>query len=335
MPTRAVDPDGRDIIDFGKCGKGRPSGGADPLDISPQPDTPAHAPPSDASSGGFPDDVPAGGDGVLQPDSPLPMPPSDGFPYGDPLSPDTPWPDMTRDELLCELPFDLCQPFDPSEFDDFGQEPGLSVRPAVDVEHDFNPQGPDWRTGIPANPDWLYMCESGGASAVAHLGFYGRYMLRDCDAFLLSDDFLWDVRGQQGVTAQQKKVARKLENRAVEMLEEQLLCDQTGWFADKGKGKVLARFNLGHGANVRLSLQRFALYWEAECTLKPKQCCVVLGGCDDGAGSSASYRCSIWWTVRDKYNFQCWNPFGWLGKPFEIVGHWTTPVAGEAKSCED
>jgi hypothetical protein len=151
-----------------------------------------------------------------------------------------------------------------------------------------------------------------------YYGHPSRFFDGNHDWVIIGGDFLADVRGQSAVIAFQKEVANRLRRDAKICLRK---AGPSGkiTFDDCGLKSVVADLSM---PNVRLSLQRFALYWKADCTLW-----VTLRSANGNC--KGTYICGILWTVRDTYNFDWAFPFNVIGEPFEIHGEWKAGESGK------
>jgi hypothetical protein len=113
---------------------------------------------------------------------------------------------------------------------------------------------------------------------------------------------------------------------------DQMNCGQTDTFMDRGSRLILA--DLISTPNVRLSLQRYTVYWEAQCSIGPKECNVWMKQCKT-CGSKATYGCKISWTMYDVYDFEPWNPWRFTGNPFYEYGYWSGAASGTVMSLQN
>jgi hypothetical protein len=86
-------------------------------------------------------------------------------------------------------------------------------------------------------------------------------------------------------------------------------------FTDYGSRVVTADLT---ALTVRLSLQRFTLYWQANCTTTSR-CC---GNC------YTVFNCAVSFQLYDVFDFEDWNPLSLVGAPFQITGNWTRQFGG-------
>jgi len=205
------------------------------------------------------------------------------------------------------------------------------------LHHDFNPDGPT-PPSIPAGA--IVWDISSWPSHSMHLwlyNFYGRLNYwtwpdgTSAEYCIIGGDFLLDVMGQSQLVTYENAIERLLEIDAKYMLSE-LDCGGSDTFADRGSSIILADLT---STNVRLSLQTFSVWWEANCVIGPRRCCAPSDTCGDGYGSDAFWHCSISWTLYDYYDFASWNPLGWVGHPFHIMGFWQQAYGGTARICKN
>lgn len=130
---------------------------------------------------------------------------------------------------------------------------------------------------------------------------------------ILGGDFLMDVRGQSEMLDFHSGVQKHLRKAAEDIRSRIGYCETETW---KIGGYRLITADLS-STNVRLALQRFSVWWEAECIIGPKK--------KDG---SARYKCTIQWVLRDIYDFRSWNPYSLVGKPYNIHGAWGDSATG-------
>jgi hypothetical protein len=208
--------------------------------------------------------------------------------------------------------------------------------PGGQPTHDFNPNGPNAEDRIPKNAKWKDA--SNWNSNTMHISlydYYNRLMIVDYgyqDCVKIDGEFLMDVRGQSQLADYVLEVPKKLKRRAQYMLDEKLHGDQKWEFSDCNSKLITADLL---STNVRLSLQRFTVFWEANCTIGPMEANVEMSNCDDKCGSRAQYRCDIKWTVYDLYDFRWWEPYSWLGHSYPIFGSWSDSARGTVESCKN
>ena len=133
------------------------------------------------------------------------------------------------------------------------------------------------------------------------------------DVVILDGDFLTDVLGQSELVQYISDVEKIIKLRA-NYVGMKLAVGETATFTDRGSGGICADLL---SVNVRLTLQRFTVYWEAQGTVGPKN-----------ADGSAYFKGTIKWTIYDKYDFCAWEIYAWLGEPFYILGSWNQSFAG-------
>jgi hypothetical protein len=203
------------------------------------------------------------------------------------------------------------------------------------LHYDFNLFGPQSKDRIPGNAKWKDISTwHANTMHISLWDYYNRTKFFDNtkDCLKLGGNFLLDVRGQSELVQFSKDVEALLRLRARVILG-WIGCDQKGFFADRGSRLITADL---FSTNVRLSLQRFTVYWEADCWTGPKKCKTPMDGCSDNkCGGKAAFQCYIQWTAYDYYDFIPWQPLGWVGHPFHIFGFWDDLEAGSVSSCQN
>ena len=209
------------------------------------------------------------------------------------------------------------------------------------LHRDFNPNGPRPKA-IPRHGMRHPVPVSRLDSNTMHISFYTFYTRmrfftwKDGSSgqyVLLRGNFLLDVQGQSEHLKFNKTVDTFLNQDARIMLCG-LKCDRKDTFSDRGSRLITADLL---STNVRLSLQRYTVYWEAQCSIGPKKCNVWMDECDDKCGSKAAYGCDISWTLYDYYDFRGLTHlvFGTIGNPFHIYGYWSGAASGTVTSCKN
>ena len=204
------------------------------------------------------------------------------------------------------------------------------------LHRDFNPSGPRAKTIPPNGARWDGSQWWANEYHMRLYDFYTRlwgYKWPDgstADYLILGGSFLHDVRGQSGQLALNEDVDLRLRSDAQVMLD-QMGCGQRDTFVDRGARGITADML---STNVRLSLQRYTVYWEAECSIGPRRCRIPTERCASGCRSQAFYSCSVSWTLYDYYDFCWWEPYGWAGTPFHIFGFWSSTESNTARICD-
>ena len=148
---------------------------------------------------------------------------------------------------------------------------------------------------------------------------------RPAEYLILGGDFLTFVQGQSEQVRLYEDVDERLSLDARYMLAT-LGCNQRDRFSDHGSRTILADLS---SPNVRLSLQRYTVYWHATCDVV--KCHVRMDECPDHCGSKALYVCDVAWTLYDYYDFPWWmGPWQWAGSPFHIFAYWNRPASGDS-----
>lgn len=164
-------------------------------------------------------------------------------------------------------------------------------------------------------------------SASAHLRFYDFYTRLTiwkwsdgsiAEWAILGGAFLDDVRGQSEIIDYQQRMDRRIQTRA-RTLCPRIPVGDTWTFEDGGSELMTADIE---STNVRLTLSRFYLWWDAQCRIGPKQRDPDTGEC------FARYSGTVTWTLYDYYDFEWFEIYGYLGTPFHVHGSWTNIVAG-------
>ncbi len=216
-----------------------------------------------------------------------------------------------------------------------GSQPIAFVDP-MGLHRDFNPGGPRPKRIPPGGIKWDV---SAWSSSAMHVGLYDFYLRlewwvwddgKSAEYLILGGDFLWCVQGQSEQQEFYASVDASLRSDANGMFS-LLQCDQSDTFTDRGSRLITADFG---SPNVRLSMQGYTVYWEADCGIV-KKCNVPMAGCDDKCGSKAIYVCDVSWTLYDYYDFPIWMVVGWIGHPFHIYGYWQRPASGAVWSCDN
>lgn len=133
----------------------------------------------------------------------------------------------------------------------------------------------------------------------------------------LSGAFLSQIKDEREVKGFNSDVSKFLYGDAMFMKEYLHHMGDTATFDDAGHRVVCS-----YKPNVRISLQRFSLYWFADCAIGPKQ-----DDNGDGKGCRADYKCKINWVLYDLYDFAVIT-FKYIGQPFHIRAEWDEEVTG-------
>ncbi len=167
-----------------------------------------------------------------------------------------------------------------------------------------------------------------------HVALYAHYMDRDPNrhnVLNIGGPFLRDVRKVTELEQYNGRVFGRLMKNAESMLDEMSL-GETDTFVNHSGRLILTEL---WRTNVRLSLQSFTVFWEAECTIGPKERREYTW-CKDNCAFQAPYSCTVSWTLVDRYNFKEWEPeHQKLGqRVFDIRGYWNTDFDWTATICE-
>jgi len=144
-------------------------------------------------------------------------------------------------------------------------------------------------------------------------------------------DALSQVINERQVQKLMSDVHKRLKSDAKKMLGK-VECNCSRLFEDSGNRLITYSYQ----PNIAASLMRFTVYWRAYCNFGPKRCCVALP-CKDKVieGSDGYYDCVVEFSFRDKYDFKAYDPFGWLGIPFDVGGEWKMDSRGYVSDCSE
>lgn len=181
-----------------------------------------------------------------------------------------------------------------------------------------------------------------------HMQFFfnggGREPVLPTDAMIMNDVMVNALRSQDEVQndIQASKQAAAQSARAI---FKDLQCGQSAEIVHRGSRVGVQANESSYG--LHLAVGSFSIYWEATCTVGPKECCVDDASCDSGKGHRAPYSCKIAFTLYDNYNFSSksgtggtgWlkavNPAGWFGTSFDQFGYFTIGDQGVVRACVD
>jgi RHS repeat-associated protein len=233
------------------------------------------------------------------------------------------------------LQIDPIDTFDSMNLYEFVSSNPVNEKDSFGLHRDFNLNGPKPKQ-IPKNGKrWDF---SGYIPNLAHINFYSYYTRlfpykwkdgTTADYAILGGELLWDIRGQSELIDYYEDVKKRLELNS-KLVHSTLKTGQQDSFSDRDS--ILITSDLLSSPHIAALLQRFTAYWDANCEVGPKKFCN--NKCDSGCATKSFWSCKIKWTVYDYYDFEWYDPWGWIGTPFHIYGYWSDSHRGIAESCE-
>lgn len=203
------------------------------------------------------------------------------------------------------------------------------------VEEDFDPNPP--RVNLPTDGErYTFPYVDDEAIFLLLFNFYHDEYYRlnphENDIVVLSTPLIDLVRRGSEITATEQQVAQEAGVHAAS-IGDTLACGQGAEFHFAGSKLVVPdleqpAFNLAFG--------RFRVYWDAQCTVEPKQCCADDDTCESGVCDRVFYSCHVDWTMYDRYDFDGFYklaPTAWFGFDFHTVGTWDTSTPGSVRTC--
>jgi RHS repeat-associated protein len=149
------------------------------------------------------------------------------------------------------------------------------------------------------------------------------------DNLIIGGAFLADITSLPDVQQAMTTVRQLAKNDAASQVCK-IKCGSTCSVLDRGSFPITAPVSQPH---IRLSLQRFTIYWESNCSVGPAECDVPDSSCSNGCATKAKFFCGIKWTLYDRFDFRSWEPYGWIGTPFNVFGYWNDTTAGILQQC--